>query len=67
MSNHTDDFVVVRFELRDHEALALAQFVKRVGWIELRRCAVNETEAEFMSQACSYLREGLAEAGYAPR
>lgn len=37
--------VVVSIELRsEDEAWALAQFAKRVGWAEMRGCAVDEAE-----------------------
>ncbi|EKD8822588.1 hypothetical protein OS254_004475 [Salmonella enterica] len=32
-------------ELDDKEALALAQFVKRLTWSDLRGCAVDDDEA----------------------
>jgi len=37
--------VTVTVELADSRALALAQFVKRVGWQEFRACAVDDEEA----------------------
>lgn len=54
-------------ELSDAEALALAQFVKRVGWTELRANAVDDAEAQLMRVAVERLRLALAAAGYAPR
>jgi hypothetical protein len=54
-------------ELSDEEALALAQFVKRVTWSALRECAVDEPECYQIRAAIDKLRNALAEAGCAPR
>jgi len=62
-----DDSVLIRFELTDCEALALAQLCKRIGFGELRINAVNEIEAYSMGRALERVREGLAREGYAPR
>lgn len=50
----------------DH-ALALAQFVKRVGWSEMRQNAVNDDEAYQIRAVIGELQKALSEAGYAPR
>ena len=57
----------VEFSLPDAQALALAQFVKRVGWSEIRGNAVDDDEAYTMRDALGELAKALAEAGYAPR
>ncbi|MGL4859077.1 MAG: DUF7706 family protein [Enterobacteriaceae bacterium] len=49
------------------QACALAQFVKRVGWDEIRINARNETECYLMRDAINQLQKALAEQGYAPR
>jgi len=49
------------------EALALAQFVKRVGFQEMRANAVDDSEAYRMSYAICKVRDALVEVGYAPR
>jgi hypothetical protein len=54
-------------ELSEEEALALAQFVKRVTWSALRECAVDEPECYQIRAAIDKLRNALAEAGCAPR
>jgi dissimilatory sulfite reductase (desulfoviridin) alpha/beta subunit len=59
--------VEVWLRLPDEEALALAQFVKRVGWSEFRQNAVDEAEAYTIRAAIDLLRKALAESGYAPR
>ncbi|MCH9782268.1 MAG: hypothetical protein K0U65_00090 [Gammaproteobacteria bacterium] len=51
----------------DAEALALAQFVKRVGWQEIRQNAASEAEAYEIRAGLAALREALAEVGFAPR
>ena len=49
------------------QALALAQFVKRVRWTEVRQNAVGDDEADLMMDAMYELAKALREAGYAPR
>ena len=53
--------------LSEAQAMALAQFVKRVGWNEIRINAVNAVEAYLMRDAISKLQDALARQGYAPR
>lgn len=48
-------------------ALALAQFVKRVGWSEIRQNAVDDDEAYEIRDALAGVEEALQRAGYAPR
>jgi hypothetical protein len=59
--------VRVSFHLSDAQALALAKFCKRVGWNEMRDCAVDEFEAYLIRDALSALQAELADRGYAPR
>ena len=59
--------VEIKVELTTAEAMAFAQFVKRVGWRDFRSNAVDDDEAYFMKDASSKIRSALAEAGYAPR
>ena len=49
------------------EALALAQFVKRVTWEAMRECSVDEAECYEIRAAIDKVRSALAEANYAPR
>ena len=55
------------FDLPADEALALAQFLKRVGLDDYRQLAVDTDEAWTMQAAGERVRAALAEAGYAPR
>lgn len=57
----------VQIALKPAQALALAQFVKRVGWSEIRQNAVDDAEADLMVEAINKLMQALAEVGYAPR
>ena len=55
------------FDLPPDEALALAQFLKRVSLDDYRRLAVEADEAYNMQAAGERIRMALADAGYAPR
>lgn len=59
--------VTATTDLLPSEALALAQFVKRCGWSDLRSNAVDDDEAYEMRAAIQRLQRSLADAGYAPR
>lgn len=54
-------------ELTEAEAMALAQFCKRVTFSEMRDCAVDNDEAYLIRDAIDKLQTGLRLAGYAPR
>lgn len=49
------------------ETMALAQFVKRLQWSEVRACAIDDNEAYLIRAAVAKLRDALAGSGYAPR
>lgn len=57
----------IEFNLDEAQAMALAQFVKRVGWSEMRANAVDDDEAYLMRDALGELAKALRELGYAPR
>jgi hypothetical protein len=59
--------VTVVMRVPDAEALALAQFVKRVGWREIRENAIDDAEAYEIRAAIYKLQTALAECGFAPR
>ncbi|WP_445553401.1 DUF7706 family protein [Escherichia coli] len=50
-------------ELDDKEALALAQFVKRLTWSDLRGGAVDDDEAYVIKDAVDKLQRAMAEEG----
>ena len=53
--------------LDEVEALALAQFLKRVGWSEIRQNAVSDAEANEVRDALGRVALMLAQGGYDPR
>lgn len=57
----------IQVELLEHQAWALAEFLKRVGYTDYRPLAVDEQEARDMQDAGEKLRAALAEQGIAPR
>jgi hypothetical protein len=59
--------VTIEFELTEQEALALAQFVKRLGWQEIRINAVDDDEAYCMRDAIAHVRFALSRQGFSPR
>lgn len=61
------DLETITVELPLDQVEALAQFVKRVGWPEMRACAVDDKEAYQIRAALAALAKGLAEAGCSPR
>ena len=61
------DQVEVMMELEPAQALALAQFVKRVGWAEIRQNAVDDDEAYVIRDALGFLSNALREFCYAQR
>lgn len=48
--------VTVTTELTDSQAMALAQFVKRLTWSEMWACAVDDDETWVMKDASSHCR-----------
>ncbi|MBP1039194.1 hypothetical protein J8631_26945 [Serratia fonticola] len=59
--------VTVTTELTESQAMALAQFVKRLSWSEMRACAVDDDETWVIKDAISALQKSLADVGYSPR
>ena len=57
----------MQLSLPPDQALALAQFVKRCCWSDMRTHSVDDAEAYRMRDAIDKLRTALAAAGYAPR
>ena len=59
--------MVIAVELNEELAVALAQFVKRVGYTDMRSNAVDDFEAYLIRDALDRVRIGLANAGFSPR
>lgn len=53
--------------LNEREAMALAQFLKRLRFNQAREIAVDQDEAYTMIDATNKLARALADAGYDPR
>lgn len=67
MSGVVRSVVRLDVDMTEEEALALAQFVKRVGFADCRGNAVDTDEAYLMIRALDRLRGALALAGWSPR
>jgi hypothetical protein len=63
----TEKTVQITVELTTEQAEALAQFVKRVGWSEMRQNAVDDLEAYVIRDGIDQVRRALEGVGYAPR
>ena len=59
--------VSIGLELTPGHAWVLAQFVKRIGFAEMRSNAVDDHEAYAIRDAIDVLAIALRAAGYAPR
>lgn len=57
----------ITLELTEDEAMALAQFLKRHTWTDVRGNAVNDEEAYLMRDAFNALQYAMTCAGYSPR
>jgi hypothetical protein len=63
----TQKMVSFTVTINDELAEGLAQFLKRVGFSEMRQNAVDDVEAYIMRDALDQVRKSLQEAGYDPR
>jgi hypothetical protein len=59
--------VRITCNLTDDQAWQLAQFVKRIGFNDVRANATNDDEAYHMLDAIDQLQRALAAEGYNPR
>lgn len=59
--------VRVELELPEHQAYALAELCKRIGWQTCRRLAVSDSETQGMIDATSKLGRALDDAGVVVR
>lgn len=53
----------VQLDLVEHQAWALAELCKRIGWSDCRTLSVDETECRAMIDATNGLRAALAAVG----
>jgi hypothetical protein len=59
--------ITIEITLDDYQALALAQFAKRVGFDEFSNNASSNVQAYAMQDAMLKVRFALADQGVAPR
>ena len=59
--------ITISVEMSDTQALAFAQFLKRVGVDDYRALSSDQEEAYAMQAAGERVRLTLVESGYAPR
>jgi len=57
----------IEVELTEAEAQALAQYLKRYIWTDVRQSAVDDEEAYLMRDAFNNIQRSLADAGFSPR
>lgn len=62
-----DDMATITLEIRDEQAEALAQMVKRFCWQDAQRLAADDQETRAVLDGIATLRSALAREGYAPR
>jgi hypothetical protein len=63
----SDEPVCIDVELPAAEAMALAQFVKRVSWREIRSCVVDDAECHKIRAALDKVQRALIAAKDASR
>jgi hypothetical protein len=63
----TKKAVTFTVQIDDQLAQALAQFIKRLSWSEMRQNAVDDAEAYDMRDGLDQVRKALQEVGYDPR
>lgn len=59
--------VQVTVGFSEEQAQALARFLKRVGWSEMRACSYDEAECYLIREALEAVRRVVNEAGFDPR
>lgn len=57
----------LRVAMERDEAWALAQLLKRLTWDDIRRCSIDDSEAQVARAAIERVQAGLADIGVAPR
>ena len=59
--------ITVTVELTDEQAQALAQYLKRSIWTDVRQSAASDEEAYLMRDAFNAMQYALTDVGYSPR
>lgn len=59
--------ITVTVELTDEQAQALAQYLKRYIWTDVRQSAASDEEAYSMRDAFNAMQYALTDAGYSPK
>ncbi len=54
-------------DLDDQHSLALAQFLKRLTWSEMRACAIDTDETYLIKTALAILERAINDEGFNPR
>ena len=67
MDTMSEPTVDLDLSLFPNAAWALAEFVKRLQWTQIRACAANDEEADLMKQALVHLQQVLNQKGFSPR
>ena len=57
----------IQIELTDEQALALAHYLKRYIWTDVRQSAVNDEEAYLIRDAFDAIQYALTDAGFSPK
>lgn len=59
--------VNIQFYASPEKVRALAQFVKRLSWEQMRYCATDDAEAYEIREAIEILQQALKDKGNSPR
>lgn len=57
----------IEFEIDETQADALAQFIKRIGFEDIRKLCADETETYSAQSALEKIKKELSRNGYCPR
>jgi len=63
VSTVTTEAVEISLQLTLDQAYALAELAKRIGWMDVRTNAVDDTEAHQMLAAMARVRNALSDIG----
>lgn len=57
----------IEIESNGRQLTALSQFLKRIGWTDIRKLSTSDEETYDAQAALEAIREALAKQGYNPR